>query len=398
MIKIGKPYLESAGAQTRLCAWIDRDGAQSVLWFGVEEPYARYLLVERSDAFVIGLLQHAIQFGHDIESEAPMTRRIYEQLTEQFLPCYNRVHGDFKTQRGHAVRIECPLADEVLALADAVGTGISCGVDSLHVFASHPDVTHACVWNMHGVTNDETKEKRARGWRNLLEQSERFCAETGHALIKGDTNFDRGCFPELQFDGSTTYGNLFAIHALQKLWSKYYVASGYAIADFALDTPVSADPAHYEYLLFPFVSGNHFSIRLDAPDIPRIEKIKALVAYPPAKRYLNVCSEIQPSGKNCTHGCPKCMRTVLNLWAWGALDEFRDVFDVEYAKAHPHEFLAELYRGCLQKNPFALEMREYFRNMEIPLSVKVKAWRIVIKKALLKAARFGRTSHRFSSR
>ena len=151
MLKICRQYLQSNDTHTRLCADIDRDGEIKILWFEVEKKFAKYLLYERSDAFVIGLLQHAIQKGHDIVSEAPMTRRIYEQLTEQFMTCYNKMHGDFKTQKGAAVSITVPLADEIsLVETGAVGTGISCGVDSLHVFATHPEVSHA-VMHVFGI-------------------------------------------------------------------------------------------------------------------------------------------------------------------------------------------------------------------------------------------------------
>jgi len=397
MLKIGKPYLKPGATHTRLCADVNRDGERQTLWFEVENQFAQYLLVERSDAFVIGLLQHAWQFGHDIVSEAPMTRRIYEQLTDQFLPCFNRMHGDFKTQKGRSVKIDTPVADEVPGLASAVGTGISCGVDSLHVFAAHPEVTHACIWNLHGVTNDETSEKRETGWKNLVDQAQRFCLATNHTLIIGNTNFDRGCFADLQFDGSTTYGNLFAVQCLQKLWSKYYVASTYAIEDFSLSMSVFSDSTHHEYLLFPFVSGDHFSVRMDAPAQTRVGKVRDLIDYPPAKKFLNVCWEIHLDHRNGTYDCPKCMRTILNIWAWDALDEFRDVFDIDYVKAHPEDFLAELYRGFLQKNPYALEMRSQFAAKRLPLLLRIKAWRIVFKKAALKILRLGKTSHRFKA-
>ena len=388
----------AVGSQTRLCADIERGGEKRTLWFGVEDQYAKYLLHERSDAFVIGLLQYAIRNGHDIESEAPMTKRIYEQLAEQFLPCYNRMHGDFKERPGYAVKIGCAVADEIPALAEAVGTGISCGVDSLHVFATHPDVTHACIWNMHGVTNDETDEKRKMGWANLVDQATAFCNATGHQLIIGDTNFDRGCFEDLQFDGSTTYGNLFAVHCLQKLWSKYYVASTYSIEDFSLALHVDADPTHFEYLLFPFVSNGHMSVRMDAPDLTRVEKVRDLISYEPTKKFLHVCWDIHPGNRNGTWDCPKCMRTILNIWAWDALDEFKDVFDIDYVKSHPEEFLAELYRGYIQKNPYSLEMRKVFSKEKIPPMVKLKAIRIVLKKAIHKILRGGKTSHQFTRR
>jgi hypothetical protein len=360
MLKIGKPYLVVGETHTRVCAEIDHNGENRVLWFEVENQFAPYLLVERSDAFVIGLLQHAIQFGHDIECEAPMTERIYEQLTEQFLPCFYRAHDDFKTQPGYMAKIKAPIAAEVESLAEAVGTGVSCGVDSLHVFATQNDITHACIWNLHGVNINDTLEIRELGWQNMVDQAQRFCAETGHKLVIGNTNFDRGCFDNLQYDGSSTYSNLFAVLCLQKMWKKYYIASGYSIKDFCLDKSVFADPAYYEYLLFPFVSGSYYSVRMGAPELPRIDKVKDLISYEPARKFLNVCFVIHSDHRNGTNDCPKCMRTILNLWAWDALDEFSEVFDIDYVKEHPEDYLAELYRGYLQRDPFALEMRPLF--------------------------------------
>ena len=392
MIRIAKPYLTETDTCTRLCADLDRDGEKKTLWFEVENRFAKYLLVERNDAFVIGLLQYAFQYGHDIQSEAPLTKRFYELLTDQFLPCFYRMH---KGMPCHSVKIIADVADEIPGLGNAVGTGISCGVDSLHVFSAHPDVTHACIWNMHGVTHGETKEKRGLGWKNLVAQAERFCAETGHELVVGNTNFDRGCFDDLAFDGSTTYGNLFAAHCLQKLWSKYYVASTYSVEDFSLKTSIFSDPTHYEYFLFPFVSIGHFSISLDAAALPRVEKVRDLLRYPPAKKFLNVCWEINEGHRNCTYKCPKCMRTILNIWAWDALDEFKSVFDIDYVKSHLEDFLAELYRGVLQRNPYALEMVGLFKKKHLPLSLKMRALRIVVKKGILKIMRFGKTNQCF---
>lgn len=125
---------------------------------------------------------------------------------------------------------------------------------------------------------------------------------------------------------------------------------------------VFSDPAHYEYLLFPFVSGDHFSIRMDAPVQNRVEKVHDLIEYGPAKKFLNVCWEIHPDHKNGTYDCPKCMRTILNIWAYDAFDEFREVFDIDYVKTHQEEFLAELYRGYLQNDIFSLEMKDIYEK------------------------------------
>ena len=394
MIRIGKPYLTETETHVRVTSDLDVDGLKTSLWFEVEKEYGKYLLHERIDAFVLGLMHEAIRRGHDLVSEAPMTERLHFQLTNQFLPAYFKLNGG-------GFKIVCPTAPEVEHPEGgvAVGTGASCGVDSLHVFAAHPEITHACVWNLHGVTTNETAEIRAEGWTNMVNVARRFADDIGCKLVVGNTNFDRGCLPSIAHDGSTTYANLFCAMALQKLWRRYYVASGYDIGDFKLKGVTGGtDPAHYEWVLFSFCGLDRFSVYMDGVAQTRVEKVRDLTTYPPAQRHLNVCYGIHEGGKNCTCYCPKCMRTLLNLDVWGAVDKFKDVFDVAYFHSHYEEFLAELWRGYLQHNSFATEMRPYFSKKSIPLGIRVKAALIVMRKMVRKVLRGGRTSHGFSPR
>lgn len=392
MIKIEKPCIEKNGRTARLSANIVQDGALHPLWFEVDESYGKYLCDERSDAFVVGLLHYAMKKGHDIVSDAPMTRRLYEQLTDQFLPAFSKANGI------REIAIDVPLADEINHTDSEyrVGGGVSCGVDSLHVFAMHKDITHGCIWNMHGVTSvDETPETRALGWRNLKRQAEEFSNYVGCGLIIGDTNYDRGCLPDLRFDGSVTFGNLFCVFAMQKFWSRYYIASTYDVDEFNIAAGIDADPAHYEFLLLSLVSLCNITFRLDGAACNRCEKVKDLLDYEPSKKFLTVCWAINENHENCTHHCPKCMRTVLDIAAWDALDEYKTRFDVASWYEHQEWFIAELYRGLLQGDPFAKEIAPYFKKKPIALRIKVKASYIVIKKILRKMVRLGRTNLTF---
>lgn len=388
MIKIGKPYVAADGRVARLVANIDVDGQSRPLWIEVDAEYQKFLCSERSDGFVLGLLHYAMKKGHDIVSEAPMTDRLYQQLTEQFMPAFAKANN-IKN-----IHIEAPVAEEVEHPDDgiAVGTGCSCGVDSMHVYAAHKEITHGCVWNVHGVTFEETQEKRNIGWNNLIHQAKRFTAEVGVRLIVCNSNFDRGCSLDLLFDGSISYGNLFFIFALQKLWKRYYVASGYDITEFKLGCGVNADPAHYEYLLFSFCCLKNISVAIDGVAQTRVEKVADLISYPLAKKYLNVCWEINAEGTNCSFGCAKCMRTMLELDALGALDDFSCRFDVAYYRKNFHQYLAEFYRGCLQHNVFALELKPYFQKRRYGLSVYMGAYKIVLIKALKKVFRGWKTN------
>lgn len=54
-IKIGRPYIEKClNKKTRLCSNIEyQDGKNKVLYYEVEDEYAKYLSYEKSDCFRI---------------------------------------------------------------------------------------------------------------------------------------------------------------------------------------------------------------------------------------------------------------------------------------------------------------------------------------------------------
>lgn len=397
MIKIQKPWIEKIEGLARLCANVEMgDGIRRMLWFEVPVRYEKYLCAERSDAFVMAFVQYALQYGQEeIISEGPLTDVFYDGVTTEFLPAFNKINGTH-------LRIVAPVAPEVEHPDDGchVGTGCSCGVDSMHVYAMHTDITDGCVWNGHGVDFLASKEDREGLFGALVERARSFTSSEGINLVVGNSNFDTGCIDGLRWEGMTTYGNLFNILAMQKYWKKYYVASDCDVRNFSFRMKgVFADPARYEYFLFPFLRYKNLSIVMDGADRNRVEKVADLKDYAPARKYLNVCHRLNANHRNGTNDCAKCMRTLLDLDACGIVDEFSAVFDVAYYHRYFHEYLAELYRGCLQKNSFALELKPYFCSRSIPMSIRIKAWRIVFRKAIKKILRSGRTRvGRFSSK
>ncbi len=406
MIRISKPKIVSKNDLARLAAEIDYDGKHTSLWFEVDNSFSQYLCDERSDAFVLAILQWAMKYGHDIECEAPMTDRLYSQLTKQFLPAFFRANcfkrNGFKTGggRGYALTIRAQVAPEVPKVTDgAIGTGVSTGVDSLHVFAMHPEVTHACLWTGIGANEGARGEKRSAAWRGAVEHSKRFAEHTGKTFVVGYTNFfDEGCLPNLQWSYYTTFGNLFCIYAMQKLWSEYYVASDCGVEHFSFKISLEEDPARYEFFLFPNVALSHLVVKMDGADCTRVDKVRNLIDYEPAQKFLNTCWrwDSQSGYKNCSFYCPKCMRTMLSLYGFDALEKFSAVYDVEYFKKHTDQYLAELYRGYIQKDFFITELKPYFINRSFPVTTRLGAWKIVLKKSLKKLIRMGRRGYNFS--
>ena len=382
MITIKAPKIAYSDGKATLSAEVEVGSeGRKVLWFTVDGKYGQYLCAERADAFVLGVLRMAMWEGHDIVSEAPMTDRLYEQLTEQFLPAFykanefDREPANHPSEKGFAAKIVAPLAPEVETSGTAVGTGVSCGVDSLHVFATHPDITHACVWNAHIPDVNETDETRKAGFADMVERASRFCEETKHELITADTNFDRGGIGCLRWENMTTFGNLFCVYCLQKLFRKYYIASDCSVLGFNFRLPLYEDCAHYEFFLFPHVSLPHLSIRMDGHDCRRVEKIRDLLNYPPARQFLNVCWRLRPDHRNCSCHCEKCMRTMLALYALGALDGFPEFSMSDTSRRISASILPLNTGGAESAIRSAANLRRILSGNRYPFQPRLAHWR-----------------------
>lgn len=350
MIKIGRPYVTEQGKFARLNADITVDDKNVTLWVEVPKEYSTYLCWERADAFLLGLLHYAMEFGYDIKCDAPVTKRLYEQLTELFLPSY------LKLNKIAEVRIVADTADEVEHPGvAAIATGVSCGVDSMHVFAKHPELTHGVVFDLHDGNWRTGGERQALAWKNLVEQARTFTNHVGVKLLTISTNYDKGVLPGLKYEWQTGFASLFMIFSVQKLIGQYYIASGYSIEDFKLKVRPHEDVAYYEPFLFPHVCLRSINVRLDGIADTRLDKVKKIADYEPAQKFLNVCMKVTDDRRNCCE-CWKCKRTILELMASGNLEKFSSVFPQNLVCAHHYDYALALERGRRMKDVYSTEM------------------------------------------
>ncbi len=402
MIEIKNPKVEVVGGKCRLSAPIIVDKKYRELWLEVDSEWGDYLCEERCDAFVVALLHYAYTKGYDIVTETPITSELHYNITRTLIPALVKANPG----KIHQTIISAPLAPPVEKIGlRAVGTGVSCGVDSLHVINEHSKsclhedfmVTHLMIANLHGVTLDDSSDHKAAIDRALKKRAAAFAVEEGYELIEVETNFDRECYEDLLFDGAVAFGISFLVLGLQKLWSVYLIGAGFDFDDFSLENANANSSSYYDYLtLNSFTTG---ATRLVAAgfEASRLDKVKNLATYPPSYKYLNVCQLLwNEDHDNCSYRCPKCMRTMLALDAIEMLDKYRAVFDVDYYRTHLEQYVAELYRLCLRRHPYGMELKEYFSKVSI--SVKLKAFFIVFKKMVYKVLRFGRVSQNFSAR
>lgn len=365
MIRIFQPHVIREEAHARLSADVEIDGKRAAVWFRVAGKFGEYLCDERSDAFVIGVLNYAMRNGHDIVCEAPMSEDLLYQIDTYLIDALYK-----NSRRLHRTRISAQVASAPLPCAGAVGTGISCGIDSLHALACQCDPKYPGHRITHLTFNNVGSHGEGARARRLFEErrirAERFSREYGFELVEGDSNLMD--IVEQDHYLSHTYSSCFAIYALQKLYSVYYYASsGSGYDEFSVRNSERYAPGRYEMLALPLFSTHSLRIYSEGEAIGRLEKTLTVSGFAPSYKYLHVCTE---SVGNCGR-CEKCTRTMLALDALGKLDLYRQVFDVDYYLAHRSEYLLRMlhyyYKGRHDYRELYPALKE-----EIPLPVRIR--------------------------
>lgn len=190
------------------------------------------------------------------------------------------------------VNIKAELDTSPLENAGGVGTGVSCGIDSLHSILNdsnprYPDLklTHLVLNNVGAFGENSAEKKGQFAW--TIDHAERFCREYGYELIVVNSNIFEGM--GLDFEANSTYLNLFPILAMQKLWKTFiYASSGY---DFEQAYPLlnndDRDPCHYDILLLDCALAPNLKIYNEGAPYTRFEKNRNLIEYPPPPK--NIC-------------------------------------------------------------------------------------------------------------
>lgn len=371
---IYQPEVIDTSTGTRLQAVFEVDGNQRELWYEVEKKYKNYLTYERADAFVVGLFLLALRKGYDIRVKGAISKRLFYTLNNYLLPLTSEVRSFNK------IKLHC---DEILSdpipNQGAVGTGLSCGIDSFSTIYSHlnencPDdyrITHFTFFNV--GSNGMLGGEKARKLFNKRVELVKPCAdELGKELITLDSNISE--ILEQNFYETHTYRNLSACLTLQKLFHVYYYSSAYSLKYFELK-PGSC--GHYDIFNMSMLSTESLQFFSTNPYETRVDKTRLVSQYKPAAKYLNVCLV---DGKNCG-GCEKCVRTLFTLEVLGKLDEFSSIFNLENYYQRRQKYIAKVlaYRD---KDDYMQEIYDEILKLgfKIPLYSKVAANYLRVRK------------------
>lgn len=336
MIKITQPYVLLEENSAILESYIYIDNEKHKVWFKVDINFKDFLCYERSDAFVIAVLNFAMRYNHDIECEAPISEELFYNLDKYFIDALKQSNKHF-----YRTKIFAEISTEYLPCAGAVGTGISCGVDSLHSIASQTElkfirhnITHLTFNNVgsHGEGNIAEKLYKER-----IEQSKKFAEEYGFVFVASNSNL-ADVIKQSHFK-THTYSSMFPVYCLQKLFSIFYYASGgYRYNEYTLIDSQNICSGAYENFSLPLFSIKNLRIYSEGEGMTRMTKLKHISDFKPSYKYLNVCLKTK---KNCGK-CEKCIRTLLGLDAIGVLEKYKEVFDVEYYYKNKQWYLKQM--------------------------------------------------------
>lgn len=339
MIKLGKIYIESSGIDSsRLVAPIRIDnGCILKLWFEVKSLYSQYLCYERSDAFIVGIMNYAMKHQHDIYFETPISEELFYNLDKELIDVLCKTGKTY-----YRTKLIGSISNEKLQKANAVATGISCGVDSFFTLSNHFEdelssykITHLTFNNVGSHGEGDVAKKL---YLDRLKRSRKFAKEYSLPLIESNSNIHDVISQNHYL--THTYTSMFAVLCLQKLYSKYFYSSSVELKDFSFKKSDIISPGHYESFLLKSFSINDLLIYSEGTNASRLDKTEKIATFPPSYNYLNVCI---PKNENCGK-CEKCMRTLLGLEAVDALDSYNNVFDIKAYKKNKSYNYAHLYK------------------------------------------------------
>lgn len=338
----------------RLVTHIEELGKPYDLFFEVDLSYAPFLVTETADAMVYLVLMYALRNGYDIISDIPVTSEFMHNIKEILIP--SLMLGDDTL---HQINIVAPLVD-IDFNGQAVGTAVSCGVDSFYTIKQYlkPEyrrmkLTHLFItscsidlWQSNAKDLDEYKKH----FSVLFERYGKVAHELNLPLVVGYSNYMEYMYnvKRIRYHLSVHhYITMANILCLRKLWRIYYFSSADPFTMFTLANNSKSSTVKHELLSMHVLTIPGFYCYSAGGSTDRETKTIALADFDVATRYLHPCFWAKAQ-KNCSNpSCSKCIRALLALDLHDKLPAFTQVFDIDKYTKNKIKYFT---RACELKN------------------------------------------------
>lgn len=362
----------------RLRCSVSSHGLPDELWFLVKGLEISDFVLSSYNWAVIAMLLPAMCRGDDLVIQGRLSARLFTNVNND-LQAVLRISDP----RLNQIRLKTEeLNNDCRARTNRVGTGFSAGVDSfatLLLFAgSNPTtgiaVTDLCTFNV-GAMGAYNKPGVAELFKYYCDRTKRYARTRELKDISVDSNIS-DFYTGLGFQKTHTFRNIAAALALEGVLDYYLYSSAVDFRDIRIAE--GADSAYMDPILLPLLSTENLTFISAGAGLSRYKKTALIAGQPDAQSMLDVC--VEPAAKrlsfvrpNCSR-CWKCSRVLISLESLGLLENFEQVFDLEYYQQNKKKLYAALLVNALGGNQI---------DREVVLEAKAAGLRINVTPTVL---------------
>jgi hypothetical protein len=354
--------LRELPGRVRIQCEVESSAGREHLWYELENRHAAHLATDRYDGFLVGLLLKAMSLGEDVEIDGAVSERLLFNLTHYYTSIVKEQLPGLRPARIRAAR-ELQREEAGDRRPAGVGTGFSAGIDSFALLRDHFVEEHRPGWrvthllfNNVGSHGDRDFDAARRLFGQRYEAIRGYPQEIGLDFIRVDSNLSDVL--RMNFQKTHTPRNFSVVLLLQRLFGRYYYASTYRYRDCFVGE--AYDMAFADPFAVHLLSTGTLDCISTGGQWSRVEKTARVAGVPGAARWLNVCTNVEAGGRNCST-CTKCCRTLLTLEMLGELEPFGGAFDLAAWKRVRNRFVSSQVLDARNDDAFARELREHAR-------------------------------------
>ena len=318
---------------------IENPFQEKTMWVAVEEKNADMLADNVYDPFVLVPVILGMYYKQDVHIDGNISPRLYHNMQHYLMNIFDRF-----SDRTSPISFTVNGFDTVTrGGVELVGTGISCGVDSLitiydnFVNENDPNFKINSLFfvncGTHGDYEDPASHKK---YRDRVALNKTAAEELGLPMYLVNSNFH--AYTHKIGEQKIGYLAIYScVLSLQKCIKRYYTSSNLSYDEIAEFSKLSRDfdIAEYAESYMPhLIVTENFELVIDGCQYTRAEKTERISEWRFAQKHLNVCV-LQADNCGC---CNKCMRTLIPLEAIGKLENFKDVFNLNAYRKYAYRW------------------------------------------------------------
>jgi hypothetical protein len=363
MILLNKFNYELSQGERRFSCHVEGGAFSSELFFVGESSTWSDSNQQTANWALISLLYPAMAIGENLHVESIVSKTLLFNLNNDFQALLTSYEPSLKRIEVTATEI----SDENYSNNDIVATGFSAGVDSfttLSLYFSTDNVSRSrkisslTVFNVGAMGPYEKSLNIFQAYSNRVKK---FALDNGLEWQTVNSNLDDFYAKlKLGFQKTHVIRNVAAAYIFEDLYQRYYYSSTYPYKDL---NKSNDDMSYVEPILLNLLETDDLKLTSAGAGLSRLEKMQVISDSKFATKLLDVCvGDIESRlEKNCSK-CWKCSRAMTNLDVLGKLDDFSDVFDVDYYRNNKEKVIKVIYGSAIKGKPADQDLIELMKN------------------------------------